>query len=110
MGKGSVESWTNPSASFKRRAGSTVITAARRRWRAAATPSAAATVVLPTPPGPTQMSTRLVNRLCSFMRCSADGGRDQTAEPLEMGAGQFLVEDHGQREWGDLDAASQTRD
>ncbi|HZY60489.1 MAG TPA: hypothetical protein VFE56_12040 [Candidatus Binataceae bacterium] len=45
-------SWSMPSASRSRRAGSTVITAVLRPVRAAASARAAAIVVLPTPPVP----------------------------------------------------------
>ena len=53
---GSAENRSNPSASRKRLAGSTVIKAVFNPSRAAASPSAAATVVLPTPPVPSIMS------------------------------------------------------
>ena len=60
--RGSASGWLpsarTPSASASRRAGSIVSTSVRRPRRAASSASAAATVVLPTPPDPTQIAIR----------------------------------------------------
>src|SRR3954452_19732002 len=94
---GSLPSVSRPSALASRRAGAIVTTATRRPRSAMPIATAAAVVVLPTPPGPAQITIR---------RPASRGSTDVSTRTSECAAGQELDEALAHRERDRLGAAA----
>src|SRR3954452_1940584 len=94
---GSLPSTSRPSALASRRAGSIVTTATRSPRSAMPMATAAAVVVLPTPPGPAQMTIR---------RPASSGSTDVSIRTSGDAAGQELDETLAHRERDRLGAAA----
>ena len=131
--RGSLDSSSSPRASASRFAGSIVTTQAFRPRRAPSRAIAAAHVVLPTPPGPAQITTRLADasslkrclplccpadclvgrvtgppRMPEEVRSSLDSPPERSGQPLDVGEAELGAEYVGQVELRERKQLGQT--